>query len=442
MTAVIENLGEKIKLKIKNMRLPKYEAVFSLSVLLLPFTFQYASPISLISFGELVLIIVSAYGLLKWRRWKLNPISKGLLALSLAFVFLTCITSVNSTEYFQWSEAITIILRMVMYFFVIMLATKYFDIKCVEKVYFVIVYLMAAYLFAQVIAYNAAHEYLPIYLKFDWLYLPERRGATQILSNYYEGGYYTRFRPSALFMEPNYYAFFIVPALYYLVLKKKKPLLSLPLYASLVLSTSGAGFLMGAFAYVIYMAGEVAEKRNGKIHFNIVSCICSVVAMIAAALYFKNDPSRIVHSFDSYSFRVTRGFKMFDLLSLFYKFFGVGMNNVGTYGGALGQMWYFWSVPNEGGSFSMSFVQYGFIGGLVFIGTYIYMLFSSKGKKLTTIFVVLFIIYTVTDSNMFNYRMAYILAYICYFYRTERSTLEKDYKITAENLLPRAAAVV
>lgn len=441
------NIWTKLKSKILSIRLPKYEAVFSICLLLLPLTVQYTSPISIISFGELALIIILGYGFLKeaaayWAKFRaskgsqvliepkalgLNPISKSLLTVSFVFVYLTCITSIYSTEYFEWSESFTIICRMVMYFFVVMFATKYFDIKSVEKLYLVIVYLLAAYLFVQVIYYYAAadsaNRYLPIYLKFDWLYYAERRTVTQTLSNYYEGGYWDRFRPSSLFMEPNYYAFFVMPALYYMVLKKKQPLPSLFLYASIVLSTSGAGLLMGAFVYLIYMIESLAEKKDGKLRFNVVPCVCFAVAVIAAIIYFKIDPSRINHAFDSYEFRVVRAFRIFNDLDLFHKFFGVGMNNVGTYGNFY-DTW-FKSYPNEGGSFSVFMAQYGILGSMIFIGFYADLLFNCRYRKLAFFFVVFFIIYTITDSNMFNSRMGCNLALVCYFYRIESETVEK-----------------
>ena len=129
-----------------------FSLFFSAGIILLPFLYQYESPLSFLSMGDFVIALLTIVGLfhinfIKSFR-KMSPVA----FVSAAFVVLTLFSL--PSMHFSISDAGTIFLKIVMYLAVIAVAIECFDFSLVRNLYFFLVWFFAIYLVVQVV-YNA-----------------------------------------------------------------------------------------------------------------------------------------------------------------------------------------------------------------------------------------------------------------------------------------------
>ena len=392
-----------------------FTKIYSVIIILLPFLYQYASPLSFLSLGDFILLIFTCYGLLKLNFVLAAKYTKPILIFSAAFCVLTLFVSLFSiADYFEFSDSITIFLKILMYLCVCALCTQFFDLRYVKKIYLWLVRIFAVYLVIQVIYHAVSGGFLPIYLKHEWLFSWENRPAN--LTDYYVTGGYYRFRPSSLFLEPGYYALYVLPALFLLLFEDKKTIEAVLLYVTILFSTSGAGILIGGLAFALKFFAFIFRYKNGKIYFTPFTAVF-VILLVGGVLYvlFFNE-ELMLKLFNSFNARVTRSLLIYDRVDVFHKIFGVGMNNTENYVNLYKIHTLFDEGNlNFGASLTATVVQYGIIGFAVFFCSLLALFVRARHSGMALLFVMLYIIYTAFEEVIFNFRMGFLLAFVFYY---------------------------
>lgn len=298
---------------------------FSLSIIFLPFLYQYKGMGSVISLGEIWVAAMTLAAL--WRdRFSISK-PHGFL---LAFYLVSLVTTIlcGFFQYFSARAACTVIARMLFYALVISVAREHFRLKAAEKVYVAAVGLFSVYLLTQFVYHRSTGKYLPIYLRQEWLFPPERK--TESLANLYQW----MFRPSSLFLEPSYFALFSMPSLCLLIFKTEKTktevLTLLLVIAALLVSTalSGLGGMLIVLGVYFLKRADVAPRY--KALWKLLILVLTAGGLTALLLLPDLMPLSLgrLGSGGSFANRILRGFMIFARLPLFHQVFGVGLNNL------------------------------------------------------------------------------------------------------------------
>lgn len=400
---------------MKQNNVSVFTKIYSAAIILLPFLYQYSSPLSFLSMGDFIITILTCFGLFKIDLSCACKYTKPLIVFSFAFIGLSVFVSFFSSEYFKYNDALTIFLKILLYLCVCAVCTRYFDLQFIKSFYLILVFLFAFYLVIQVIFNKISGKYLPIYLKHSWLFSWEKR--PQNLADYYGINGYMRFRPSSLFLEPGYYALFVLPALFLLLFGSRKIFLSILLYFTIVLSTSGAGIIIGFFAFILKGLNFAVYLKKGKIYFTRYA-LAAVLILFAVILYLILNPEILSKIFNSFNSRISRSLLIFQDIDTSHKLFGVGMNNTENYVKFYGiYTAYDEGNLNFGASLVASLVQYGILGFLIFLCSLVTLLLNSKASKIGMLFAFLYIIYTIFEEVIFNFRMAFLLSFAIYYIR-------------------------
>ena len=178
-------------------------------------------------------------------------------------IILTSLSMLSSfiNPFFSYVDFLTLFFKDIMYNFFLIVASNYFDFAKVKKIYVWLVMLFCIYLFIQYFYTKITGEYLPIYLKYEWLFSWEKRA--EDLSYYYNYVYY-KFRPSSLFLEPGYFAFYVLPCLIILLIKDNKLMMPIIITIALVLSTSGAGIGIAAIIWLLFFLEKCSLSKIKK----------------------------------------------------------------------------------------------------------------------------------------------------------------------------------
>lgn len=401
---------------MENSKVSPFTKLYSIIIILLPFLYQYASPFSFLSLGDFVLLFFTGYGLLKLNYGRAMKYIRPIIVFSVSFCILTFFVSFFSLNYFRYGDAFTIFLKILLYGSTCAVCTQYFDLKYVKKIYFALVWIFAAYLVIQVIYHELSGGFLPIYLKHDWLFSWEKRPAN-LVDYYVTGGYY-RFRPSSLFLEPGYYALYVLPALFLLLFEEKKLIKPILLYCTILLSTSGAGVLIGLLAFAVKGLGKVFYFKDGRLYVTLYAAVALTVVTAGVIVVLLMAEELLPKLFNSFNARITRSILIFEKMDLFHSLFGVGMNNTENYVNAYG----IYTAYDEGNltfgaSLIASAVQYGIFGAIIFLCSLIALVYGTRHSKVGFLFALLYIIYTLFEEVIFNFRMAFLLSFVIYYIR-------------------------
>ena len=338
-----------------------YSKIFSIAIVLLPFLYQYASPLSFLSLGDFFIVFLTIIGIFYglFNETKLY-VEKNIIILSVILVLLTILASLVS-YHFKFEDSITIFLKIVMYNMFILVSPSFFNYQKIKKIYNIFVLLLSLYLILQYIYTKITQNYLPIYLKHEWLFSWEKRPEDL---NYYYNYIYYAFRPSSLFVEPGYFAFYVLPCMIINLIKEKRLLLPIIITISLILSTSGAGIAIGFIMWGLFFITKIVHVKNNKIsimpHLFFPILILGMI-IVSFLLINTNIFSRVLGG--SFNARIIRGFMIYDKMDSIHKIIGVGMNNISNY-----MNFYNIKTPldepnlNNGATMSIYLVQFGIIG--------------------------------------------------------------------------------
>lgn len=302
------------------------EKYFSFLIVLLPFLYQYKG-IAYISLGELLLLPFILIFLFENKNLKFYKKEEYIFYCYILFsLFIYLIF-----DYFNIKSSITLILRMIYYACLIKVADKHFKWEKVYKFYIKLVVLFSLYLILQFLYYKISNNYLPIYLKYDWIFSPEQR-AKDLIQHYK----IITFRPSSLFLEPSYYALYCMPFLCVKILKNNKLLkekieLILVIFA-IFISKAGSG-IIGLFLLIsYYIFIKIKKSKISKLSYIIIFLLVGLFLLIFFTLDLGNENILYrIQKGGSIKQRVIRGLIIFKELPIFHKIFGVGINNVESY---------------------------------------------------------------------------------------------------------------
>lgn len=304
------------------------ERLFSISIILLPFLYQYKGVGSIVSLGEIVVAIFT-FVLLFDDHLILTNIDYNLLV----FYVISLATTMCCLfmDYFEIGETGTVIARMVLYAFVINEARSHFDIKIVVQFYTIFVAILSIYLIVQYIYYLGNGGYLPIYLNYSWQFPPEARPADLAIN------FQWYYRPSSLFLEPSYFALYVLPCICLLLFKIKKTkqeIVILFLSAiAILLSTASSGIAGLIIILAVFLFKRADYNSKYRIALKGIVIVTAIIGIIA---FFQISENAVfilnrLETGGSINQRITRGWLIFQELPLVNQLIGVGLNNVEPY---------------------------------------------------------------------------------------------------------------
>lgn len=313
------------------------EKWFSLAVVTLPFTLQYASPIPVMSLGELLLVpflLIFLYDEMSGA-----DVRRPCFCNVYTYFFVSVFTSLVAVmlPWFGFSEFLSMLMRLAFYALVIYVGAPRFNVSYGMRCMSVLSVLLSVYLIVQWCAATFAHVYLPTYLSYDLLYSAEADEFRTNSELYYR---YT-FRPSSFFLEPSYFSFFVcVPLAYQLLVAcKENTRRSLAFSAiitiALALSASSSGLVIGAIPWILFALQVIKRDSKGVVRFN-PAMFFLVIAVVIALFVLLNSPLATLlldrtQGGASLGPRVLRALEIISRMNFPESLVGVGINNLGTY---------------------------------------------------------------------------------------------------------------
>ena len=265
------------------------------------------------------------------------------------------------------------------------------------------------YLLIQFFYYKITDNCLPIYISYDFLFPSEQR-AENLLNYYKKWG----FRPSSLFLEASYYAFFCMPFLCVSILKENKRtrdyIFLLLVIGAIFLARAGSG-IIGIFILFSYF---VLIKLK-KLKIGIFSYLLLIIIIICSIFYFLSLDleGTLLHRIQkggSINYRVTRGILIFKSFPFIHKVFGIGINNIDSY---MFKNEIVTPFDEANLNYMCSILQvlnYSGIIGIILLFNYMFKIWKKvqKNVKLKAIFFI--IIFTMSyEYTLFSYRFAFLL---------------------------------
>lgn len=366
-----------IKNDINYSKLTKISTVL---IVIAPLFSQYSGFVSFLLLPELWFLILMPFYILNTK--KFSFIKYRFFLLFLFFVPLISLSVALFQQYFDVSEFLKAYLRYAFYFLIIILVgNKYFDIKLGVKVYKVIALINSVYLFIQFGFYSFLGTILPWYIKG----LPIKQGTRLITDYNYIFSQYG-YRPSGLFFEPAHFAHYVVPALLIILfyedqgVKKNsvnRVIYSLIFTSALLISGSGTAVIMTGIVWGIWVIKKIKITLKSFISITIIFLMLVYIIQIPLV---QNSINRITadNELSSRNVRITRGFAVYEQLSLPNKIFGVGYGNYATYVNA-------YNIKTDfdlGDSSYVNTMAYMLVG-TGFIGFFLYLLIYSDLFKRT-----------------------------------------------------------
>lgn len=393
----------------------KINSWFTFFIVLLPFLYQYKSPISVISLGELILIPFIGFYLInfKWDRVRYHCYN-GYYLYIFAVILASIMASING--YYRISEFTTVLVRIIYYSLLILVSLKKFDINEGLKLVRFFSVIFSVYVVIQYIMYKSMGVTLPTVLNPNWVFSAESGNRTNY-SEYYRFIY----RPSSLFLEPSYYALFagvgLSSALFnenYRQQKKQSGLvMGVIITVGMVVSTSSAALLLiivNWFAY-LYKMFCIERRRVTRSKLLLVTLLC--VFMIAL---FKSPLAVTLltrtKGGGSFSNRITRGFILAKSMNFYQILFGVGINNIE------GFMHYnsIVTIYDEG---NLNYVS-SMIGTYLCSGVFAFIFYirvfllsyTKSNHLLGKILTISFFLFNFIEANSYSYRFAFFMIFI------------------------------
>lgn len=398
---------------------------FTFFVVLLPFLYQYKSPISVVSLGEFILVPFILYYLinLKWKRIPYRNYN-GYFVYIFAVLMASLMAGVNT--YYRFAEFATVLVRIIYYSFLILVSYKNFDIHRGLNLVRIFSLFFSIYVIIQYIMYKSAGIILPTVLNPSWVFSAE----SGIRINYSE---YYRFiyRPSSLFLEPSYYALFagvgLASALLYGDDGKKRSnfVIGLIITAGMVVSTSSAALLMIIINWSAYLCKMFFIERK---HITTRKLLLTITLFVFMATLFRSSLAATLltrtQGGGSFSNRITRGFILARNMNIYQVIFGVGINNVE------GFMHYnnIVTIYDEGNlNYVSSMIGTYLCSGVFAFICYIrvfYLSYARSQQLLGKILTMSFLVFNFIEANSYSYRFAFFMIFILNMPRLDERKLK------------------
>ena len=313
--------------------------LFTLLVVLLPLTYQIASPFPFLSLGELVLVPF-VFVLL------VTGIRDGVYSPAALSVFYLVPIGATFGDFFLYSgaylliaDSFTVMARILFYYALIVVSTKYFAKDFALKCYWGAIVVLMAVLVAQLFAHYALGFDVPIVQELGpALFAPSQYADTDTYYHMYG------FRPASLFMEPSHCNLYVAPMVAILLLAPKKVLEGLSvrvakrrivlavLLTVLQLLTTGSGsILLCGAVWVVFFLVPTSVTGIG-LNYRIIFLSALVLSLLAgfAGGYLDFVLERTARG-ATLGPRVLRGLNIIQNMEPIQMVFGVGLNNVANF---------------------------------------------------------------------------------------------------------------
>jgi len=404
----------------------KIDNLFSFFVILLPFLYQYASPLYSVSLGELLLlpfILIYLADLLIHPKRPLNVDKYMLLYLGVVIV-TTCIAGFFG-PYFSSYDFFTLSLRVFFYAVLIFVARTHFKLSMAMHFYNVLCVMFSAYLLLQFFAHMLYGINLPLTLPLP-VFAPDLRGymIDGNLASYYS----YMFRPSSLFIEPSYFTSYVMGCLCYNLFytDDKHPsitiynfFISIIISVALVAAVTGGGIIAMLLVWSIFIITKIISAEHHTVQLHLKYILISITILVGLVILFSSELAAggIEHTFwgkgSSLSNRVFRGFWVYGETDLFHQIFGVGLNNLADY-----MTYYGLSTPYDEPNLDIiaslvgSLVCSGWFGLLSLCG-FLVSLYHRQFTPFGKMIVLMIVYFTTFDVIIFSFRWGFycILAY-------------------------------
>jgi hypothetical protein len=226
-------------------------------------------------------------------------------------------------------------------------------------------------------------------------------------------------RPMGFFVEPEAYATFILPLLY-LLLQKKKLIISAIVTFSILLSTSTLGVLMTGLMWIWFIK---KSKLNIAKKIAISLMIIIVVLIFSQSHLFQYAFLKLVNIDISDNARLSQGFHIWFQMPFRDKIIGIGRISLIDY--ILNNSIWLPSMITASGPHKWSYVttiagvliHYGIIGGIAFGGFLLKLLKDKKGDR----FIIICII-ALSFGRTLLFNSFFILWYTIYFVYTDKTS--------------------
>lgn len=190
----------------------------------------------------------------------------------------------------------------------------------------------------------------------------------------------TSIRPTAFFLEPQHFASFIIPLLI-IELRKRALMFSGLITFCIILSTSTQGIALVGVVWTLYFIsyGKLSFMKK-LVGFMI---ILSLITISVQTDLFIGAINKIESGTFDNNIRIFRAYQVFNDMPLSDKVSGIGIKNVNDYIGSTGvaKQWYLgFNSParNFISSFFGNFVEFGVLGGILFLSMLFNMFRKSK----------------------------------------------------------------
>lgn len=387
---------------------------FTFFVALLPFLYQYKSPISVISLGEFILIPFLIYFILMESKRKIKlSYFNGMYTYWLIVLVMTVFASIQ--PHFSFESAFTVFIRIIYYSFLIYVSYKNFNVEYALNVVTFFSVFFSIYAVIQFSMYHINRTILPTVINASWVFEAER-GIRLDYANYYRWIY----RPSSLFLEPSYFATFCSVGLTYSVFLANKSMKmfcnALIITFGLVISASSAGLFILILNWFGYFY-NICFKFKNKI--NVKTIFITLVFIVFAIYIFKSSVSDTLlartASGGSFNQRITRTFLISKYMNVYQQIVGIGLNNLENYvkyNGINTKYDEGEKMLNYASSMIGTYVCSGFITLIFYIRFYFKSWFSQYNDYFSRLILVTLLFFSFIEMNSYTYRFAFLVIFL------------------------------
>lgn len=343
-----------------------------------------------VTLGDTILILLSIVAFFFTRRFCKV---KGLLPLWIYIAIQTLVLVLMDVPYATPLPTFNKFIRLCMMYFIVMIATDIIDRRLFYRVYWMVSAIAIGCVVIQAIQIWVLHSNMTIMVPF---YEYAAKDQTILLNSQ---------RPCAFFLEPQHLCSFLLPLLV-IEVKKQRYLTAGILTFTILLSSSTQGLVCAGVVWMFFIAADGNIRLRSRI-----AMITVVIAFVITFVYsnlFVGAIDKIQSGTFENNIRIFRAFDVFMEMPLKDKIIGIGMkdiNNYLAYSGVCSRWLMSEMSPahNFISSFMGNFVEFGILGGLLYIVMLIRMFIGSNstGKGLVVLIVVSALSMTVTYNAWF-----------------------------------------
>lgn len=407
------------------MKLVKVQKIFTILIVLLPFLYQYRSPVGAVSLGEFLLLPIMLLLLTKniKKTVKYKPFN-GLYTYMIIAVLTSMVSSVQT--FFSYSEFSTILFRIIYYSVLIYIAYDNCDVDYGLHIAEYSAIIFSLYAMLQFIVHSIYGTILPTVINTNWVFSPEI-GLRINYDLYYK---YT-YRASSLFLEPSYFSLFsglgLTSSLFNIKKKKENIIGALIITLGIIVSASSAGLMLIVINWFFYFVYSYVGKKK---KFTYKTLLITLVFMTFAVYVFSSSMSTTLltrtASGGSFNNRVTRGFIIAKDMNLFQQTFGVGINNLENFVKFKSISTLYDEVNlNYVSSLIGTYICSGIITLICYIRFYIKSWISKFNNAISRVLIPSLFFISAVEMNSYSYRFAFYVIFILGMQRKVQQTMEK-----------------